>query len=191
LECRRSSTQGARRCAATLGWDVQPLRGFDGNHFWLLWGRTVSQSLTQIYLHIVFSTKNRTPFLNDKPFLERIHAYLAGICNNQDCPALIVGGVEDHVHILCRFAKTIEVAELLRELKRDSSKWIKDEQPRLAEFHWQAGYGAFSISPSHVDALTAYIKNQEEHHRKESFQDEFRRLCKKYGIEIDERYAWD
>ena len=149
------------------------------------------QSLTQIYLHIVFSTKDRTPFLTDKEFRGRAHRYLAGICKNLDCPSLIVGGVEDHVHVLCRFAKTIEVATLLRELKRDSSKWVKAEQPRLAEFHWQAGYGAFSISPSHVDALKEYVQNQEQHHRRESFQDEFRRLCKKYGIEIDERYAWD
>ena len=149
------------------------------------------QSLTQIYLHIVFSTKDRRPFLTDKEFRGRTDAYLAGISRNLDCPSLIVGGVEDHVHILCRFDKTIEVATLLRELKRDSSKWIKTEQPRLAEFHWQAGYGAFSISPSHVDALKEYILKQEEHHRRESFQDEFRRLCKKYGIEIDERYVWD
>jgi REP element-mobilizing transposase RayT len=149
------------------------------------------QSLSQIYLHIVFSTKDRKPFLTDKDFRDRAHAYLAGICKNLDCPALIVGGVEDHVHTLCRFGKTIDVATLLRELKRDSSKWIKAQQPRLAEFHWQAGYGAFSISPSHVDALKEYIQNQEEHHRRESFQDEFRRLCKKYAIAIDERYVWD
>ena len=149
------------------------------------------QSLTQIYLHIAFSTKDRKPFLSDKEFRGRTHAYLAGICKNLDCPSLIVGGVEDHVHILCRYGETIEVATLLRELKRDSSKWIKIEQPHLAEFRWQAGHGAFSISPSHVDALKDYIRNQEDHHRRESFQDEFRRLCKKYGIEIDERYVWD
>jgi REP element-mobilizing transposase RayT len=113
----------------------------------------MSQSLTQIYLHIVFSTKDRKPFLSDKEFRGRTHAYLAGICTNLDCPPLMAGGVEDHAHLLCRFGKTIEVATLLRELKRDSSKWIKTEQPRLAEFHWQAGYGAFSISPAHVDAL--------------------------------------
>jgi putative transposase len=149
------------------------------------------QSLAQIYLHIVFSTKDRRPFLTDEVFRDRTHAYLAGICNNLDCPSLIVGGVEDHVHILCRFGKTIELATLLRELKRDSSKWVKAEQPGLFDFHWQAGYGAFSISPSHVSELKNYIQNQSEHHRRESFQDEFRRLCKKYGIEIDERYAWD
>ena len=120
-----------------------------------------------------------------------MHAYLAGICENQQCPSLRIGGVDDHVHILCRFAKTLDVSTLVRELKRDSSKWIKHEYPNLTEFHWQNGYGAFSISPSHIDALHAYIDNQEEHHRRESFQDELRRLCRKYGIEIDERYVWD
>ena len=149
------------------------------------------QSLVQIYVHIVFSTKHRKPFLKDKEFRERTHRYLAGICKNLNSPALIVGGVEDHVHILCRLGKTIEIADLIRDLKRDSSKWVKAEQPRLAEFHWQQGYGAFSISPAHVDALNDYIANQEEHHRHESFQDEFRRLCTKYGLEIDERYVWD
>ena len=148
------------------------------------------QSFTQIYLHIVFSAKDRKPFLTDKEFRGRTHAYLAGICKTLDCPSLIVGGVDDHVHVLCRFGKTIEVATLLRELKRDSSKWIKEEQPRLSGFHWPAGYGAFSISPSHVDTLKEYILNQEAHHRRETFQDELRRLCQKYGIEIDERYVW-
>ena len=87
--------------------------------------------------------------------------------------------------------KTIEVADLIRDVKRDSSKWIKAEQPRLAEFYWQQGYGAFSISPSHVDALKEYIASQAERHRRETFQEELRRLCRKYGIDIDERYVWD
>ncbi len=120
-----------------------------------------------------------------------MHAYLAGSCKQLDCPALIVGGVEDHVHILCRLGKSIEVATLLRELKRESSKWVKSQETTLQSFQWQAGYGAFSISPAHVSALKEYIQNQEEHHRGESFQDEFRRLCQKYGVEIDERYVWD
>ena len=149
------------------------------------------QSLTQIYLHIVFSTKLRRPYLKDKELRQRLHAYLAGIFNNQRCPAVIVGGTEDHAHALCRLGKNIAVATLIRELKRDSSKWVKAERPSLRDFHWQAGYGAFSISPSHIKPLKQYIANQEEHHRRESFQDEFRRLCKKYGLEIDERYAWD
>jgi putative transposase len=149
------------------------------------------QSLVQIYVHIVFSTKDRAPFLRDTAFRERVHAYLVGICKNQDCPSLRIGGVEDHVHILCRLSKTLDVSALVRELKRDSSKWIKDENPRLPDFYWQNGYGAFSVSPSHVEALIEYIDNQVEHHRHESFQDEYRRLCKKYGLEIDERYVWD
>ena len=149
------------------------------------------QSLVQIYVHIVYSTKHRKPFLRDNEFRDRTHRYLAGIFKNLKCPALIVGGVEDHVHILCRFGENIEVADLIRDVKRDSSKWVKAEQPPLAGFYWQQGYGAFSISPSHVEALKDYILHQEDHHRRETFQDEFRRLCKKYGLAMDERYVWD
>jgi putative transposase len=149
------------------------------------------QSLVQIYVHIVFSTKDRQPFLHDREFRNRVHAYLHGICENQGSPSLRIGGTDDHVHILCRLSKTLDVATLIRELKRDSSKWIKDEGAGLQEFYWQNGYGAFSVSPSHVPALIEYIASQEEHHRTETFQDELCRLCKKYGIAIDERYIWD
>jgi REP element-mobilizing transposase RayT len=149
------------------------------------------QSLVQIYVHFVYSTKHRRPFLRDDQFRDRTHRYLAGICTNLKCPSLIVGGTEDHVHVLCRLGKKICVADLIRDVKRDSSKWIKTEQPALAEFLWQQGYGAFSISPSHVDALKQYIEAQQEHHRRETFQDELRRLCRKYGLDIDERYVWD
>ena len=151
----------------------------------------MSQSLVQIYLHVVFSTKKRLPFLADNEIREQTHAYLAGICKNLKCPALIVGGVEDHVHILNRHSKNISVADFLRDLKRASSKWIKTLSPTLSSFHWQAGYRAFSISPSHVTEVRSYIAKQDEHHHHESFQDEFRRLCRKYGIEVDERYVWD
>lgn len=120
-----------------------------------------------------------------------MHAYLAGTCRNQDCPSLIVGGVEDHVHILCSLGRQTTVADLVRELKRESSKWIKSRGRQFAEFHWQNGYGAFSVSPSHAPSLQRYIRNQEEHHRQETFQDEFRRLLKKYGVAYDERYVWD
>lgn len=151
----------------------------------------MSQSLVQIYVHLVFSTKNRQPLLSDHEFRERTHAYLKGICEGQGSPSLKIGGVEDHVHILCRLSKTLDVSALIRELKRDSSKWVKEQNPMLANFHWQQGYGAFSVSPSHVPALIEYITSQEEHHRRETFQDEFRRLCRKYGVAIDERYVWD
>lgn len=149
------------------------------------------QSVAQIYLHIIFSTKHRQPFLTDPSMRSRLHAYMTGICDNLDAPSLMIGGVADHVHILCRLGRTITIADLLRDLKRDSTKWLKQEYPSINEFNWQAGYGAFSVSPSHVDALKAYIANQEEHHRTESFQDELRRICRKYGVELDERYAWD
>ncbi|MDZ4819404.1 MAG: IS200/IS605 family transposase [Planctomycetota bacterium] len=151
----------------------------------------MSQSLTQIYLHIVFSTKGRKELLQEQTIRRGTEAYLAGICREQGSPAVQIGAVVDHVHILCRLGKAISVADLIRELKRDSSKWMKTQGSTLSEFHWQGGYGAFSISPGHVLKLQHYIANQEEHHRAESFQDEFRRLCKKYGVEIDERYVWD
>jgi REP element-mobilizing transposase RayT len=120
-----------------------------------------------------------------------LHRYLGGTCRALDSPSLIVGGVADHVHILCRLSRTHTIADFLRELKRESSKWVKEKEPQLADFHWQGGYGAFSVSPTHVRPLTAYIANQEEHHKTMSFQDEFRRLLQKYGVEYDERYVWD
>ncbi len=149
------------------------------------------QSLTQVYVHLVYSTKLRKPFLGDLDFRTRTHAHLAGICQNLQCPALIIGGTEDHVHLLCRFGKTMAIADLVRDSRRDPSKWVEAQQPRLTAFQWQQGYGAFSISPSHVDALKEYIANQAEHHRHVTFQEELRRICRKYGIEIDERYVWD
>jgi REP element-mobilizing transposase RayT len=153
--------------------------------------RAMPQSLVQIYLHVIFSTKDRAPFLQDKSFRESLHAYLAGILNGLESTALIVGGVADHVHLLCRLGKQMEVSNLIRDVKRDSSTWVKHESPSLADFYWQRGYGAFSISPSHVPGLTRYIQDQEQHHKRESFQDEFRRICGKYGVSIDERYVWD
>ena len=151
----------------------------------------MAQSLAPIYLHLVFSTKQRRPFLDDKTLRHECHAYIAGACRKRGSPSIIVGGVKDHVHVLCMLSRQESVAVLIRELKRESSKWLKERSPALRDFFWQAGYGAFSISPGHVAALKEYIANQEEHHRKESFQDEFRRLLKKYGVAYDERYVWD
>jgi putative transposase len=150
----------------------------------------VPQSLAEVYVHIVFSTKLRRPFLRDVTLRDRTHRYVAGICKNLGCPALIVGGPEDHVHFLCRLGKENDIASLIRDIKRDSSKWTKDQDSGHADFHWQQGYGAFSVSPAHIAALKHYISTQEEHHRRETFQDEFRRLCRKYGVELDERHTW-
>jgi REP-associated tyrosine transposase len=149
------------------------------------------QSLAQVYLHTVFSTKDRYPWLKSKQLQEDVHAYLAATLNNMDCPCLIAGGVEDHVHILCRLGRQTTIANLVRDIKKASSSMLRDRGEALRDFHWQNGYGAFSISPSHVEPLTHYTKNQVEHHRRESFQDELRRLLRKYAVEFDERYVWD
>ena len=106
-------------------------------------------------------------------------------------PSLIIGGVEDHVHILCRFGRTITVADLVKGLKKESSKWVKGKDRSLGDFHWQAGYGVFSTVPDRLPDLRRYIATQEDHHRTESFKDEFRRLLKEYNAEYDERYMWD
>jgi REP element-mobilizing transposase RayT len=124
----------------------------------------MAQSLSQLYTHVVFSTKERFGFLRNRELRERMHAYLVGTCTNLESPSLIVGGAEDHVHLLVRLSKNIAVAEFVRELKRESSKWIKSQRDDLDKFHWQQGYGAFSISPGHVEKLIAYIRGQEEHH---------------------------
>jgi REP element-mobilizing transposase RayT len=149
------------------------------------------QSLAQVYLHIVFSTKHRTPYLADPSIRDDVHKYVGGTCNNLECPVLRVGGVADHVHILCRLGRTVSIAELVKELKRESSQWIKSKIPDLADFYWQSGYGAFSVSESNVEEVRAYVGDQERHHATMSFQDEFRWLLKKHGLTWDERYVWD
>ena len=149
----------------------------------------MGQSLSQIYVHLVWSTKNRQPFLRAKEQRARVFAYIVGICRQLKSPALKIGGVADHVHLLCRLNKTLDVSNLVREIKSDSSQWIKTDV-RVPGFYWQSGYGAFSISPQHVEGLKAYISNQEAHHKKVTFKDEFRRLCRIYEAELDERYSW-
>jgi putative transposase len=151
----------------------------------------MSQSLAQVYLHLVFSTKGRQPFLFDFALRDEIHRYLGGVCNHLQCPVLRVGGVADHVHVLCRLTRSISIADLVQQMKRDSSKWLKSRTVPPGKFQWQNGYGAFSVSPGHVEALIAYIQNQAEHHKVESFQDEFRRLLTKYNLTWDERYIWE
>ncbi|MDJ0842288.1 MAG: IS200/IS605 family transposase [Acidobacteriota bacterium] len=149
------------------------------------------QSLYQIWLHIIFSTKNREPFLADKIIREQVHAYLAGICKQMSSHALIIGGVADHVHVLCNQSKNIATKDLVQNLKQDSSKWIKQQWSNLNNFYWQNGYGVFSVSPPHVGKVQQYIINQEEHHRKVDFQGEYRSFLNRYRILYNERYVWD
>ena len=149
------------------------------------------QSLARVVLHVVFSTKNREPFLKDDDVRNRLHAYMAGVLQRMGCEPILIGGVEDHVHVLCNLSRTVTIAQLVEEAKKSPSKWVKEQGPQYREFFWQSGYGAFSVSQSNVEQVRAYIATQGEHHRKVSFQDEFRALCRKHGVEIDERYAWD
>lgn len=149
------------------------------------------QSLSNVLVHIVFSTKERRPFLQDAVLRDEMHHYLGGISQCLECPPVRVGGVPDHVHILARQSRTITLADWVKELKRGSSLWIKEREPALEAFHWQAGYGAFSVSQSQSARVDNYIARQEEHHRTARFQDEFRGLLKKHGIDYDEQYVWD
>ncbi|MGA2281796.1 MAG: IS200/IS605 family transposase [Verrucomicrobiota bacterium] len=149
------------------------------------------QSLAKILVHTVFSTKDRRLLLRDKSLRDELHRYLGGILTNHDCQPLIIGGVEDHVHLLSTLSRTCEAAEMVKEVKRGSSLWLKTKSPDLNDFAWQNGYGIFSIGFSQVETVKHYIAGQEEHHRKVSFQDEFREFLRKYEIEFDERYVWD
>ena len=149
------------------------------------------QSLAKILVHTVFSTEDRRPFLRDKPLRDELHRYLGGILINLECQPVIVGGVEDHVHMLCALSRTCNAAEMVKEVKRGSSLWLKTKSPDLTDFAWQNGYGIFSIGFSQIKDVRDYITEQEEHHRKVSFQDEFRQLLRRYEIEFDERYVWD
>ena len=149
------------------------------------------QSLAQVIIHIVFSTKNRDPFLSDDDIRKEMHSYLGGTCNNLDCPVIVIGGVSDHVHIILKFSRNISIAKLVGEIKRSSSKWIKTKGGMLTKFSWQNGYGVFSVGRSEIERVKSYILNQEEHHRKRSFQDEYRKFLREYEIEYDEKYVWD
>jgi putative transposase len=151
----------------------------------------MAQSLAKILLHLVFSTKDRRPLLEDSALRDELHRYLGGILTNLECQPLIIGGVEDHVHLLFAHNRTSTVADVVKELKRGSSVWLKTKSPMFADFAWQNGYGVFSIGQSQVEDVRTYIANQEEHHRKTSFQDEFRRLLQRYEVDFDERYVWD
>ena len=148
------------------------------------------QSLSFVVIHLIFSTKERQTFIGEtvRPSL---HAYLATVARNAGCEAYRVGGVADHVHLAIRLSRTITIADLVETLKTTSSKWMKTQSPDLAAFSWQRGYGCFSVGPSDLDSLRAYIDNQEEHHKTRTFQDEYRMFLKKYGVEYDEAYVWD
>jgi len=149
----------------------------------------MANTYTSLHYHIVFSTKNREPLISQE-IEGRIWSYVGGIARKHRMTALQVGGVEDHIHALVTAPATLAPMQMAQFLKGDSSKWIHGEFPRLAGFGWQDGYGAFTVSRSNVSSVMTYIQNQREHHRKRTFQEEYRELLEKHGIEYDERYIW-
>ena len=151
----------------------------------------MSQSLSKMWCHLIFSTKDRYPFLTKTEIREQTHAYMAGSLRKHNSVPLMVGGVADHVHSLFALSKNHSIAEIVYEVKRGSSKWIKTQGSTFRAFHWQSGYGAFSVSQSHVEQVRRYITGQERHHRRHTFQDELRQILRRYEIDYDERYLWD
>jgi putative transposase len=150
----------------------------------------MGQSLSKLYVHLIFSTKGREPLLLGA-LRSQTHAYLATVLNNHDSPAVRVGGTGDHVHALFRLSKNRALADVVEQIKTSSSRWIKTQGRGLGGFHWQNGYGGFSVSPAELDEVVEYIDQQETHHQSSNFQDEYRRFLKRYGVECDERYVWD
>jgi REP element-mobilizing transposase RayT len=148
-------------------------------------------SVAKVLIHIVFSTKQRIPFLADRAIRDEMHAYLSGTCSRLRCTVLKVGGAPDHVHILCVLSRNLSIAELVGDIKRGSSKWIKTKDRKLTEFAWQSGYRVFSVAQQEVQRLMEFIGGQEEHHRSETFHDEFRSFRKEYRVDYDQRYVWD
>ena len=149
------------------------------------------QSLSQVLVHLVFSTKNRQPWLKE-PTIQPLHAYMAGTVRELErCECYRVGGVEDHVHLAIRLSRTITIADLVQKVKTGSSRWIKEQYKALEHFAWQQGYASISANYTDLDNLLAYIDKQKVHHRKVTFQDEYRTILNEHGIEFDERYVWD
>ena len=143
------------------------------------------QSLANIYIHLIFSTKDRFPFLTDE-IRPALHSYFGQVGKTLECPIILVNSVEDHVHILHRLSRTVTIAKAVEEFKKSTSKWLKSQSPDLANFSWQGGYGAFSLSESQLDSVTTYIRNQREHHRTTSFKDEFREFLTKNKLPIND-----
>ena len=148
------------------------------------------QSFSAVLVHLVFSTKNREPTIRNSIESE-LHAYSTTVLKNADCPTFAVNGMSDHLHALFALSRVKTIAQVVEELKTSTSKWIKTKGPDFRGFHWQSGYAAFSVSRSNFDQVSDYIREQKQHHRERSFQDEFRTLLTKHDISFDERYLWD
>lgn len=148
------------------------------------------QSLSKVYVHIVFSTKNHYPFIKNE-IENELFAYIGGIIKTNSGVLLKINAVPDHIHILSTLPKTITQSKFLEEIKRNSSRWIKSKGQDYHNFAWQRGYGVFSVSSSKLSAVSSYIQNQKEHHKQTSFKEEFIQFLKEYNIEYNVKYLWD
>jgi len=149
------------------------------------------QSLSAVYLHLVFSTKERRPLFADADLRARLHEYIGAVSRELDCPPLQVGGVTDHVHLLARSGREISQSEFVKEIKRVSSRWLKSQGAAFKDFEWQGGYAVFSVSPSNLDRVRDYVADQERHHRRFDYQSELRTLLRRHGLEWSEKFLWD
>ncbi|WP_223607458.1 IS200/IS605 family transposase [Chryseobacterium sp. OSA05B] len=148
------------------------------------------QSLVKNYIHIVFSTKYRQDFI-DEEIEKELFSYIAVLCKDFESPALMIGGSDDHIHILCLLSRKVPLMKLVQEIKAHSSKWMKTKGPQYENFFWQDGYGTFSVGRDEIDKVIYYIKNQRIHHQKQKFKDEVLEMLEKHNVEYDEKYVWD
>jgi putative transposase len=150
----------------------------------------MAQSLANLLIHIIFSTKHRQPHIVPE-FEHRLHQYITSVCHSLDSPVIYIGGMPDHIHILLSLSRTITVSELISKIKSNSSRWIKTIDPQCKDFSWQKGFGAFSLGESSRNNAIKYIANQKKHHATMSFQEEYLKLLMKYDVKFDEKYLWD
>jgi len=150
----------------------------------------MANTYSQIYLHIVFTVKHRNNLIQNS-WKDELYKYICGIVNSNKQKVYAIGGVSDHIHILLSIKPNIAISDLVREIKTCSSKWINEKQFLKEKFLWQEGFGAFSSSQSKLNTIIAYINNQEEHHNRKKFKDEYVGLLKKFNIEYDERYLFE
>lgn len=150
----------------------------------------MSHSLACNYIHLIFSTKYRENIIHET-IEPALYGYIKGTCENKRSPVLVINGMPDHIHILLKQSKNISISELVREIKQQSSKWMKTHDTGHPDFYWQTGYAAFSVSPQNIDKVFNYILNQKEHHKKESFKEEYIAILKQSKVEFNEKYIWD
>ena len=148
------------------------------------------QSLASLHIHLIFSTKHRERLIPDT-VRAPLHAYMAGVLQNLKCHPVLINSVEDHAHLLFDLARTVSVSQVVEDIKKSSSKWLKTQGPEFGGFAWQLGYGAFAVSESNVESVKKYIADQEEHHRRKTFQEEYREFLEKHQVPYDEKYVWD